>query len=244
MAIALSQVSKAFTPAGRGRRPLYRELMRLRDNLRRPDATLALDNVSLDIADGQRIAVVGRNGAGKTTLLRLIAGIYQPTDGEVRVDGPVCCFLEPGAGAAPALPVRDNIFLYAALAGLSRAETRERVDHILQFSMLKEHSYTWVEQLSFGYQQRLFIAIMLEAMRLGKASVFMFDEFLVGVDRGFRQRVEKALEALPLGRQILLHASHDDELIRRTCPLTIHIEQGQVAAFGPTGEVLAGYRRD
>ncbi len=242
MAIRLGHVTKTFSPGGRGRRPLYRELLNLRRAQRVKGMTIALDDVSLEIPDGSRIAIVGRNGAGKTTLLRLIAGIYQPTSGALQVDGTVSCFLEPGAGAAPALPVRDNIFLYASLAGMNRAETQGRLDHILAFSGLVEQAHTWVEHLSFGYQQRLFIAIMLEAIRLRKARVFMFDEFLVGVDLEFRVRVEKELEGLVSDRQILLHASHDDDLIRRTCPTTIHIDAGRMVAYGPTEEVLRNYR--
>ena len=124
MSVRLQDVTKEFLPARRGRRPLYRELINLGSAIKKGESTVVLNRISIEIPDGARIAVIGGNGVGKSTLLRLIAGIYQPTAGTVSVDGQVCCFLEPGAGAAPALPVRDNIFLYASLAGLNRAETR------------------------------------------------------------------------------------------------------------------------
>ena len=242
MTIQLKAASKAFLAASRGRRPLYRQLINLNRKRSSPDTLMAVNSVDLTIEDGSHVAVVGTNGAGKTTLMRLIAGIFLPTDGTVSVDGKVCCFLETGAGAAPSLPVRDNVMLYAALAGLGYRETLNNMDRILEFSDLKNNEYAFVEQLSFGYQQRLFITIMLEAMRLEKANVFMFDEFLVGVDKAFRQRAVDAMDQLAKPTQIVIHASHDDDLIRRTCPLTLHIEAGEVKQFGPTETVLERYR--
>jgi ABC-type polysaccharide/polyol phosphate transport system ATPase subunit len=132
--------------------------------------------------------------------------------------------------------------LYASLAGLGYRETLNNMDRILEFSGLKNNEFTFVEQLSFGYQQRLFITIMLEAMRLEKASVFMFDEFLVGVDQAFRTRAVEAMESLAKPSQIVIHASHDDDLIRRTCPLTVHVEKGRICQFGPSEQVLQRYR--
>ena len=243
MAIELRQVNKTFMEGGRNRRPLYRQVMMMRSKLRPERAKVVLDDIDLDVADGSRVAVIGRNGAGKSTLLRLIAGIYQPTSGEVRADGPVCCFLEPGAGAAPSLPVRDNVFLYASFAGLGRRETAESLDRILAFSSLQDQAYTWVEHLSFGMQQRLFMSIQLEVMRLQRAKVLLFDEFLMGVDKAFRARVEDALTHYPSPEQIVLHASHDHDLMLRTCPWALCIEDQGIRAQGPTAEVLEVYRR-
>jgi ABC-type polysaccharide/polyol phosphate transport system ATPase subunit len=241
MSIRLAGVSKSFMRSRRSRRPLYRELLNIRANRRDLGAKDVLRDVILDIPDGSRVAVIGPNGAGKSTLLRLIAGIYAPTSGTVTVDGRVCCFLEPGAGATPALPVRDNVFLYASLAGLNYRETKGSLARILDFCSLSDQEFTWVEHLSFGMQQRLFMSIQLEVMRLHRAEVFLFDEFLMGVDKTFRSRVENALTHYPSGRQIVLHASHDHELMRRTCTRAIHIDSGGIQKFGPTPEVLGVY---
>ena len=178
----------------------------------------------------------------RQTLLRLIAGIYLPTSGEMHIDGPVCCFLEPGAGAAPSLPVRDNVFLYASLAGLGYRDTKKSLDRILEFSSLQDQAYTWVEHLSFGMQQRLFMSIQLEVMRLRRARVFLFDEFLMGVDKTFRARVEDALTHFPSPEQIVLHASHDHELMLRTCPDAILIDDCGIRAQAKTAEILDIYR--
>ena len=242
MAIRLHQVGKVFMEGGRGRRPLYRQVMMMQSKARQAREKVVLDRLDLVIPDGSRVAVIGRNGAGKSTFLRLIAGIYQPSSGRVEVDGPVCCFLEPGAGAAPSLPVRDNVFLYASLAGLGYRDTKNSLDRILEFSSLEDQAYTWVEHLSFGMQQRLFMSIQLEVMRLRRARVFLFDEFLMGVDKSFRARVEEALTRYPSEEQIVLHASHDHDLMLRTCPEAICIDNNGVRARGATAEVLDVYR--
>jgi ABC-2 type transport system ATP-binding protein len=244
MTIKLQAINKSFTVSGRSRRPLYRELMNWRSRPRREGARDVLKDIHLEIPDGSRVAVIGRNGAGKSTLLRLIAGIYKPNSGEVKVDGRLCCFLEPGAGAASALPVRDNVFLYASLAGLGYRETKECLPRILDFCSLSGQEFTWVEHLSFGMQQRLFMSILLETMRIKRAEVFLFDEFLMGVDQSFRSSVESALTRFPSSKQIVLHASHDHELMLRTCPRAILIDDGSIRHFGTTEEVLDLYHRE
>lgn len=244
MAIRLQAVAKSFTVSGRKRRPLYRELMNLHSNRRASGTREVLHDVNLEIADGSRVAIVGPNGAGKSTLLRLIAGIYKPNAGTVAVDGRLCCFLEPGAGAASALPIRDNVFLYASLAGLGYQETRKSLPAILDFCSLSGQEDTWVEHLSFGMQQRLFMSILLETMRIRRAEVFLFDEFLIGVDQSFRGQVEDALIRFPGASQIVLHASHDHELMRRTCPQAVWIDGGSVRQYGETATVLDRYRRE
>jgi len=244
MTIQLRTVNKSFMVSGRRRQPLYRELMNIHSKQRREGARDVLKNIDLEIPKGSRVAVIGRNGAGKSTLLRVIAGIYKPNSGKVWIDGRLCCFLEPGAGVAPALPVRDNVFLYASLAGLGYRETKESLPGILEFCSLSGQEYTWVEHLSFGMQQRLFMSILLETMRIKRAEVFLFDEFLMGVDQSFRDRVEDALTHFPSAHQIVLHASHDHELIRRTCPQAILVDGGTIRKFGATDEVLDFYRRE
>jgi ABC-type polysaccharide/polyol phosphate transport system ATPase subunit len=243
MSIHLEKCSKVFMTSGNSRQPLYRQLVTLHSRRRHARTTIALEDANLDIPNGARVAVVGANGAGKSTLLRMIAGIYKPTAGNISVEGRVCCFFEPGAGAAPALPVRDNAFLYAALAGLGRQETKESLSRILDFCSLSDQEFTWVEHLSFGMQQRLFLAILLEVMRINRAEVFLFDEFLIGVDQSFRSRVETALTTFPSSEQIVMHASHDHELMLRTCSHAILVADNTIRHFGATEEVLERYHR-
>jgi len=122
-------------------------------------------------------------------------------------------------------------------------ETKESLPRILEFCALSDQEFTWVEHLSFGMQQRLFMSILLETMRIRRAEVFLFDEFLMGVDQSFRSRVESALTSFPSDRQIVLHASHDHALMMRTCPMAILIDGGTIRHYGTTEEVLDLYHR-
>jgi ABC-type polysaccharide/polyol phosphate transport system ATPase subunit len=139
--------------------------------------------------------------------------------------------------------VRDNVSLHAVLAGLSSRETKNSLPRILEFCSLQDREFTWVEHLSFGMQQRLFMSILIETMRINRAEVFLSDEFLMGVDRSFRHKVESALTDYPSRHQIVLHASHDHELMMRTCPQAILIDEGKILSFGTTPEVLDLYHQ-
>ena len=242
-AVSLQEVSKRFVAGSRYHRPLYRELLSLVGRGGAPDRVLALDRVTLDLPRGSNAALIGRNGAGKSTLLRTIAGIYRPTSGAVRVAGRVACYLEPGAGVAPTLPVIDNVFLYGAVVGLSRSELHESADAILDFAELRDQRFTRVEHLSFGNCQRLFFSIMLQTMRLRKAEVFLFDEWLSGVDTPFREKGEAELRALASGDHTVVFASHDLDTLERMCDHAIYLENGRLRQSGTGETVFDEYRR-
>jgi lipopolysaccharide transport system ATP-binding protein len=244
MTITLSHISKEFVRRGRGRRPLYRDVIRLLGGHYVLEQTVALDGVSLDIPSGSRVAIVGPNGAGKSTLLRIIAGIIQPSHGTAAVRGRVACFFEAGAGTAPALRVDDNIFLYGAIVGLTRREIVRSVDEILDFAELREHADARIEQLSFGMVQRLFFAIMAQTMKLGKADVFLFDEWFAGVDLRYQQKGEELIRRLPLAPRIVMYASHDLELLGRLCSTAVYLRGGRVRMFADTAAVVERYKAD
>jgi ABC-type polysaccharide/polyol phosphate transport system ATPase subunit len=242
MSIEIEACSKSFMSSGRSRRPLYRELLMLRSRRRQHGARYGARKRWPRDSQWLQGWLVGRNGAESQRCCASSPASTSQT-GQIRVDGRVCCFFEPGAARRP-LSVRDNAFLYASLAGLGYGDTRDSLPRILDFCSLSEQEFTWVEHLSFGMQQRLFLSIMLEVMRLKRADVFLFDEFLMGVDRTFRTRVEEALTTLPSSGQIIVHASHDQDLMLRTCPQSILLVDGAVRHFGPTEEVLEIYQRD
>ncbi|MBP1774053.1 MAG: transporter-related protein [candidate division NC10 bacterium] len=244
MTITLSHISKEFVHRGRARRPLYRDVIRLFGGYYTPEQTVALDGVTLDIPSGSRVAIVGANGAGKSTLLRIIAGILQPSRGTAAVRGRVACFFEAGAGAAPALRVYDNVFLYGAIVGLTRREIVCSMDEILDFAELREHADARIEQLSFGMVQRLFFAIMAQTMKLGKADVFLFDEWFAGVDLRYQQKGEELIRRLPLARRIVMYASHDLELLHRLCSTAVYLSGGRVRMFADTATVVERYKTD
>jgi ABC-type polysaccharide/polyol phosphate transport system ATPase subunit len=244
MAITLRDVGKDFVRRSRTHRPLYREAIHVLRGRLLPERTVALDGITLDIPPGSRVALVGPNGAGKSTLLRIIAGIVQPSRGSVAVRGPAACFFETGAGAAPALRLDDNIWLYGALVGLTRREIARGIDEILDFAELRDHRDARVEQLSFGMAQRLFFAIMAHTMKLEKANVFLFDEWFAGVDQHFKQKGEDLVRRLPVAQRTVIYASHDLELLAHLCSTAVYLRDGRVRMYGDTSAVVEQYRAD
>lgn len=240
-AVRLSNVSKHFMPGRLMRRPLYRELLHHLDRGKTPPSVTALDSLTLELPRGATIGLVGPNGAGKSTLLRVIAGIYQPSQGEREVNGRVACFFGGGAGAAPTLTVLDNLFLFSATVGLSWAETIESSEQILETAELKKERYSRLEHLSLGMQQRLYFAVMIQTIALGKADIYVFDEWLAGVDRRYAERGEKLMRSVSRDDHTIIYASHDTEGVRRMSDLAIYLSHGRVRIFGEPDEVLKIY---
>jgi ABC-2 type transport system ATP-binding protein len=242
-AVVLHNVSKFFVSTQKARRPLYRELWQ---HVRWGGTpyTKALDDVTLALPLGATIGLVGANGAGKTTLLRVIAGIYRPSSGTRRIAGRVACSFGAEPMVAPTLSVLDNLYLLSALAGFSRTETTASVEAIFDIANLQESRLSRFEHLSFGMQQRLCFAVMLQSMILMKAQIYLFDEFLSGVDRQHRERSEQFLATVPRQYHTVLYATHDLDSLRRLCDQAIYLHQGQVRIFGKTDAVLAAYGAD
>ncbi|MDH5177930.1 MAG: ATP-binding cassette domain-containing protein, partial [Gammaproteobacteria bacterium] len=119
----------------------------------------ALRDVSLDLAEGDVVGILGRNGAGKSTLLKLISRIMEPTTGEIRIRGRVGSLLEVGTGFHPELTGRENIFLNGAILGMSRAEIRRKFDQIVAFSEIERFLDTPVKRYSSGMYVRLAFSV-------------------------------------------------------------------------------------
>lgn len=242
-AVSLEHVTKRFRRSRRHQRPLFRDILRLvRPDER--DAITALDDIGLAIQPGERVGIVGANGAGKSTLLRIVAGIYQPTVGRRRVPGRVACYMAPRAGLAPALTVVDNLYLYGSILGLTKRETNDSLGRVLRFAELEDYRFARLEHLSYGMQHRLFLGMMLEVMREQAADLFLFDEWMSGVDARFQEKGERAVLSFRASNSTLLIASHDAALIGRLCERTIYLGGGRIAADGATPAVLAAYFSD
>jgi len=239
-AVTLRGITKHFALETRRRRPLYRDLL---SAVRGGAAHMvaALDGIDLEVQQGQLLGIVGANGTGKTTLLRVIAGIYLPSAGTCHVSGRVACFLEAGVGIAPTLSVLNNIQLYGAVVGLTRAETRASTARILEFAEIEDFRFAPVEHLSVGMQQRLFFSVMVETMRRRKADVFLFDECLSGADARFSEKSERLLEEVRHPEQTILYASHNLPHLQRICEAAIWLQHGRVRQRGQSADILRAY---
>jgi ABC-type polysaccharide/polyol phosphate transport system ATPase subunit len=205
-----------------------------------PPPVQALRDVSFHVEPGETVAVVGRNGAGKTSTLRVLAGIVPLHRGRCEVGGRVVAQLELGAGFGRAFTGRENVFLNAALHGLTKAEVEARLDDILAFAELDEFADLPVSTYSQGMFLRLGFAIAAHL----EPDVLLVDEVLAVGDEGFQRKCEVRIAEQIAGGATLVLVSHDAALVERTCARVVVLDHGRLVFDGPTAEGLAYYRRE
>ena len=199
----------------------------------------ALDDVSLRIAPGEAVGMVGRNGAGKTSTLRCLAGIVPLDSGRADCGGRVVSLLELGAGFGPDFSGRENIYLNGALHGFGREQIEERVDRIIEFSELGEFIDVPVKAYSAGMYLRLGFSIVAHL----DADVLLIDEILAVGDESFQRKcLARIREQMEAGATLVL-VSHDPTAIERACERVVVLDGGRVAFDGPTAEGLLFYHR-
>jgi ABC-2 type transport system ATP-binding protein len=183
----------------------------------------ALREVDVAIAPGQTVGLIGANGSGKSTLLKVLAGILQPTVGEVHVVGRIASLLELGAGFNGELSGRDNVFLNASLLGLSRRETNQLFDSVVEFAELPHKIDDPVKHYSSGQYIRLGFAIAVHV----DPDVLLVDEVLAVGDEAFQRKcLDKITEFRDAGKTILF-VSHSLELVEQLCDRVIVMESGK-----------------
>jgi ABC-type polysaccharide/polyol phosphate transport system ATPase subunit len=204
-----------------------------------PSRVQALDDVSLRIARGEAVGMVGRNGAGKTSTLRCLAGIVPLDSGRADCGGRVVSLLELGAGFGPDFSGRENIYLNGALHGFSREEIEERVERIIEFSELGDFIDVPVKAYSAGMYLRLGFSIVAHL----DADVLLIDEILAVGDESFQRKcLARIREQMEAGATLVL-VSHDPTAIERACERVVVLDGGRVAFDGPVAEGLLFYHR-
>jgi ABC-2 type transport system ATP-binding protein len=188
----------------------------------------ALDEVSLTVAQGESLALMGLNGSGKSTLLKLISGVMQPDRGSVRVRGRVAGLIEVGAGLHPDLTGRENIFLNAAILGMSKAETEARYDAIVAFSEIESFLDTQVKFYSSGMFMRLGFAVAVHT----DPEIFLVDEVLAVGDPPFQKKCLERIRAFHAEGRTLVIVSHDMGTLEKVCGRGIVLEHGRAAYEG------------
>jgi ABC-type polysaccharide/polyol phosphate transport system ATPase subunit len=184
----------------------------------------ALDRINVEVLEGQRIGLVGHNGAGKSTFLRVLAGIYEPTEGRIAVQGRVACILDLTAGLDPELTGYENVVRVGMLQGLTyRAAAALRPD-IEEFTELGTHLELPVHTYSAGMTARLTFALATA----GRPEILLLDEVIGAGDANFQAKARKRLETLMSAAKILVLASHSEELLHIYCNRMLVLEKGQI----------------
>lgn len=197
----------------------------------------ALKDVNVELRKGEVFGIVGRNGAGKSTMLKLLARVLRPTHGRVWVKGHVAPLLEMGAGFHPELTGRENLYLYGALLGFTKAQMEEKFDRIVDYAELHEFIDAPLRTYSTGMVSRLGFSIATDV----KPDILIVDEILGVGDEAFQRKSRERM--LGFGQQgaTVILVTHSSDLMRSTCDRAMWLEHGQVKKIGSAAEVADAY---
>src|SRR5436190_3558830 len=199
----------------------------------------ALRDVDLDVPPGDAFGIVGPNGSGKSTLLKLIAGIFAPSAGELRVGGRVGSLIEIGAGFHPEFTGVENVFLNAAIYGLKRKYVQEHLDEIIGFAELEDFAHVPVRTYSSGMYMRLGFSMAMHV----NPDVLLLDEVLAVGDEAFQQKCFGRIGDFKRAGGTIVFVSHDANAVERVCERAIMLENGRVVEQGASVDVVSAYHR-
>lgn len=198
----------------------------------------ALRNVSFEVNDGERIALIGTNGSGKSTLLRVISAVYTPTGGDLNVVGAVSPMFDATLGMTMDATGYENIRICGRLWGLSPAQVEASMDDIISFTELGDFLDVPVRTYSNGMIMRLAFAIAT----VRDPEILLLDEIIGVGDSTFFNKAFNRLKNVVNRSRILFVASHSDDILRQLCEKAIWLNQGALVEYGPVEQVLNAYR--
>ncbi len=198
----------------------------------------ALRDVSLEVARGEVIGIIGKNGSGKSTLLKILSGITPPTEGEIVMRGRAASLLEIGTGFHPELTGRENIFLNGAILGMTKKEIARKFDEIVAFSGVEKFLDTPVKHYSSGMYVRLAFSVAAHM----EPDILIVDEVLAVGDAEFQKKcMGKMEEVTEKDGRTILFVSHDMTAIERICTKVIILEEGKIESVGTAKESIGRY---
>jgi ABC-type polysaccharide/polyol phosphate transport system ATPase subunit len=235
-AVSIHHVSKAFKLP-------HRQYHTLKERVLHPlststyDVLQAVDDVNVDIAQGEFFGIVGRNGSGKSTLLKCLAGIYGTDTGELSVRGRLSPFIELGVGFNPDLTARDNVMINAIMLGLTRKEARERFDGIIAFAELEDFLDMRLKNYSSGMHVRLAFSVAIQV----DAEVLLIDEVLAVGDARFQQKCFDQFQRLKREGRTILFVTHDMSAVERFCDRAMLLDKGKMVDLGEPAAIARRY---
>lgn len=197
----------------------------------------ALKDVSFSLNTGDRVGIVGHNGAGKSTLLKALCRVYEPSSGQVTVDGKVAPLLEIGAGFHSDFTGRENIFFNGAILGYTRQQLNAIEAEVIQFAEIEEFIDTPVKYYSTGMYTRLAFSLAT-AMH---PDILILDEIFNGGDAAFKEKATARMKAMIDKANIMIMVSHDIQLVKSLCNRVLWIDHGKLIADGPAEETVDQY---
>ena len=197
----------------------------------------ALKGVSFSVRRGESIGIIGRNGSGKSTLLQIVAGILTPTEGDVAVRGSVAALLELGSGFNPEFTGRENVYMSAAIRGLTRDQTDAKFDAIAAFADIGQ----FIDQPTKTYSSGMLVRLAFAVAVCVEPDVLIVDEALSVGDVFFQQKCFQRIHEMLDGGTTLLFVSHDTAAVQNLCSRAILLKEGRVAFAGEPEEAVSRY---
>jgi ABC-2 type transport system ATP-binding protein len=231
--IVVDHVSKEFTL--RYHRTFKQMTVALARRQQVSDTFRAIDDVSFTVRQGESIGLMGLNGSGKSTLLKLVSGVMRPDEGRVLTRGRIAGLIAAKAGFHPQLTGRENIYINAAINGMSEAETNRKFDEIVDFADIGRFLETPVGHYSSGMAARLGFSVAVNV----PSDIFLADEVLAVGDKPFKRKCMERMQQIRKEGRTIFYVSHAAGSVRKMCDRVIVLEQGKV---GFDGEVDAGIK--
>lgn len=241
IAISVKNVSKNFKlphQKNQSLKSLFTNMLSLGNNTF--ETQQALKGISFEVKKGEFFGIVGRNGSGKSTLLKILAGIYQPTKGSLKVKGRIVPFIELGVGFNGELSGRENVYLNGALLGFSEKEVDAKYQAIVDFAEIERFMDQKLKNYSSGMQVRLAFSV---ATVLAESDVLLIDEVLAVGDADFQRKCFNYFKGLKKQDKTVIFVSHDMNAVREYCDRAVLIEKSEIIASGSSDKVATEYTK-
>lgn len=198
-----------------------------------------IDDVTLEIRDGDRLGVIGHNGAGKTTLLRVLAGVYPPTSGEVHIEGTISSLTDFTLGMDQNVDGVKNIIFRLVFMGKTFEQAREALPEIVEFSGLGED----IHRPLYTYSTGMFLRLAFSISTHFPPDILILDEIIGAGDEAFREKAAERIRSMLASSRIVVLSSHDVSAIRQYCDRVAMMEGGRLVEIGEPDAVIETYQK-
>jgi len=238
-AVIVKELNKTFKLPRESHSGIKQALVGLFRGQKGYETQKVLTDISFEIKKGEFFGIVGRNGSGKSTLLKLLAGIYAPDSGYVKVNGSLTPFIELGVGFNPELTGRENVFMNGALLGFDHGQMEVMYDDIVEFAELEKFMDQKLKNYSSGMQVRLAFSIAIRA----DGDILLLDEVLAVGDENFQQKCLDVFHEYKKQKKTTILVTHSMDHVEKFCDRVLLIVDGEIKGVYPTHEAIMLYKK-
>jgi len=234
IAVQVENVSKIFRLA----KPLRVPNQQTQQNHREQRSLKALDGISFSVTKGEVLGIIGLNGSGKTTLMRIVAGVYKPDFGSVKLDGRLSPLLQLGTGFQGDLDARDNIIMNGMLLGIPKSEIKKKVNQIIEYAELERFVNMKLKFYSAGMRARLAFGTAMQI----DPDILLVDEVLAVGDEKFQKKSYETFRSFTTSGKTILHSSHNLGKLAEFSNRILLLHRGKIEMLGQPDDVIKKYK--